>query len=292
MPTKERVDLVELFGTVTQALAENQQGLDRLDEYNHDHGDNMVQTFQTITQALEKKRGSSDSAALGYAARQLSRNARSSSSKLYAENLAQAATQFKGKRVDEKGALDLLTTLIGAGQAGSQPASQPAHSMPQQPAGGDMLAALMGGAAPQQQTPQGGDDLLGALLGGMGGGSQQSGSTGGDLLGALLGGMGGGSQQPTSSSGGGGDLLGALLGGMTGQGGSSQSGQSGFGLQNLLAAGLAYMQAKQTGQGGMQALLQAAAAGSGMGNSAHREQSTQVVVQAFLQALSGMKARQ
>ena len=59
----------------------------------------MVKTFQTITTALEKKRGSSDSAALGYAAKQLSRNATSGSSKLYAENLAQAATQFKGKQV-------------------------------------------------------------------------------------------------------------------------------------------------------------------------------------------------
>lgn len=267
MPTKQRVDLVDLFGTVTRTLAENRQSLDQLDEYNHDHGDNMVQTFQTITTALEKKRGSSDSAALGYAARQLARNANSSSSKLYAENLAQAAVQFKGRRVDEKGALDLLTTLIGAGQGAGQ---APQQSPQQQYPGGDQLAALMGGGAAPQQPSQGGD-LLGALLGGLGGT---------------------GSQQPSQ---GGGDLLGSLLGGLTGQGSTSQSGQSGQGglsLQNLLAAGLAYMQAKQTGQGGMQALLQAAAAGSGMGNSAHREQSTQVVVQAFLQALSGMKARQ
>lgn len=274
MPTKQRVDLVDLFGTVTQALAENQQSLDRLDEYNHDHGDNMVQTFQTITTALERKRGSSDSAALGYAAKQLARNANSSSSKIYAENLARAATQFKGKRVDEKGALDLLTTLIGAGQA-PQSQSQPRpRPQSQQVPNDDMLAALLGGAPaqPQQQAPDGGD-----------------------LLGALLGGLSGGTTQPSPSSGGGGDLLGALLGGLTGQGGSTQSGQGaqgGLGLQNLLAAGLAYMQAKQTGQGGMQALMQAVAAGSGMGNSAHREQSTQVVVQAFLQALSGMQARQ
>lgn len=272
MPTKQRIDLVDLFGTVTQALAENRQSLDRLDEYNHDHGDNMVQTFQTITTALEQKRGSTDSAALGYAAKQLASSANSGSSKLYAENLAQAATQFKGKRVDEKGALDLLTMLIGAGQGAGQAAQ------PQQVPNDDMLAALLGGAPaqPQQQSP-----------------------AAGDLFGALLGGLGGGTTQPSPSSGGAGDLLGALLGGLTGQGGSPQNAQSGqaspqggLGLQNLLAAGLAYMQAKQTGQGDMQALIQAVAAGSGMGNAAHREQSTQVVVQAFLQALSRMQARQ
>lgn len=296
MPTqKQRVDLAGLFQSVTQSLAENQPQLDRLDEYNHDHGNNMVQTFQTITTALEKKKGSSDGAALAYAARQLSRTANSSSSKLYAENLAQAATQFKGKQVDSKGALELLSTLIGAGQ--TQPSS--GQSQSQSVAGADALGALLGGmggtAGAQQPTqPQtsGGNDLLGALLGGLTGSgatqqpSQSSGAD--DLLGSLLGGMGGSStsQQPSSGSG---DLLGSLLGGLTGQSTGQQSNQSsGIGLDDLLAAGMAYMQAKQSGQGNTQALLQAFLAGSGMGSSTHRQESTQVVVQSFLQALSGM----
>ncbi|HEY9086553.1 MAG TPA: hypothetical protein VIO36_00190, partial [Anaerolineaceae bacterium] len=87
----------------------------------------------------------------------------------------------------------------------------------------------------------------------------------------------------------GGDLLGSLLGGLTGQ--STGSGQSsGLGLDDLLAGGMAYLQAKQSGQGNAQALIQAFLAASGMGQSAHRQESTQVVVQSFLQALSGMTA--
>jgi hypothetical protein len=41
----------------------------------------------------------------------------------------------------------------------------------------------------------------------------------------------------------------------------------------------------------MQALIQAFTAGSGMGSTAHREQSTQVVVNSFLQALSSMAGK-
>ena len=213
-----RVDLVDLFQNVTQALAANQQTLDQADDYNHNHGSNMVQTFQTVTNALEKKRGASASSALGYAAKTLSRQANSGSSQLYAQNLAEAATKFKGKRVNEKGALDLLQTLIGA-QAGGQSGSQPG-------------------------APTGGDDMLGSLLGGL-----------------------------------------------TGGGSSQSSGQGGLNLQNLLQAGMAYMQASQGGASTMQALVQAFVAGSGMGNARHRSESTQLVVSSFLQALGAQANR-
>ena len=81
----------------------------------------------------------------------------------------------------------------------------------------------------------------------------------GALLGGLAGSAGSGTQ-PASPSGGG-DLMGALLGGLTGG--------SGGGSQNLLGS-----------------LAQAFLGGSGMGKASHREQSTQVVVNSFLQALS------
>jgi len=50
---QNRVDLINIFKTVTQTLAQNQQALDQADEYNHDHDTNMVQTFQTITNSLQ-----------------------------------------------------------------------------------------------------------------------------------------------------------------------------------------------------------------------------------------------
>lgn len=297
---KKDVDLANVFRSVTQSLAENQQALNQADEYNQDHGDNMVQTFQTITSALEQKKGRLSSAALAFAAQQLSENSTSSSGKLYAENLAQAATQMKGKKVDAQGALQLLQTLIGGGQA-QQPAQQPA----QQTGGGDLLGTLLGGLTgggepSQQQTQQtGGGDLLGTLLSGLTGGEEPAQQQapqqgGGGLLGSLLSGLTGGGEpvQQQAPQQGSGDLLGALLGGLTGGGSSttsggssSTSGQSGLNLTNLLSGALAYVQAKQSGKGNLQAIVQAFMAYSGMGNAAHRTQSTELVVNSFLQAL-------
>jgi len=243
---------------VTQALAENQQSLDQADTYNQNHGSNMVQTFQTITTALEKKKTSSPGTALAYAAKALERSADSGSSRLYAQNLSRAAADFKGKKMDAQGAMQLLQTLIG----GQAPASS-------------------GGAS--------GGDLLGSLLGGMTGGqtpTQSSEPSGGDLLGSLLGGMTGGQTPTQSSEPSGGDLLGSLLGGGSSGGGGLQDGLD---LQDLLTAGMAFMQAKQSGGSTMQALVQAFTSASGMGNAQHRQESTQLVVQSFLQALAGGK---
>jgi hypothetical protein len=283
------VDLAGIFQTVTHALAENQQSLNQADEYNSDHGDNMVRTFQTITGALEQKKSSSASTALAYAAKQLSKNTASSSSQLYAHNLSQAATQLQGKTVDSRGAMELLQTLIGGGQS-----SQSSQSSGGADLLGSLLGGMTGGETPAQTAPQGGTgDLLGSLLGGLTGGetAPQSSSQGGtgDLLGALLGGMTGSEAAPQSSSQGGtGDLLGSLLGGLTGSTGSSSSSnqQSGMDLGDLLNGAMTFMQAKQSGGNTMTALVQAFMAASGMGNSSHRQQSTQIVVNSFLQALA------
>jgi hypothetical protein len=233
------VDLASIFQTVTQALAENQQNLNQADGYNQDHGNNMVQTFQTITGALQQKKGASDSAALAYAAKQLSQNAGSGSGRTYAQNLTQASEQFKGQKVDSQGAMQLLQTLIGSGQTQSTG----------QPAGGDMLSSLLGGLT---------------------GGTEPS--------------------APQASQAGG-DVLSSLLGSLTGGASSSPGGQYAASMGNLLDAGLAFLQARQSGGSNAQALVQAFMAGSGMGNTPHRAQSTQVVVSSFLQALSSMHSQ-
>jgi len=283
------MDLSSLFQAVTQSLAENQQDLDQADEFNRDHGSNMVRTFQTISSALDKKKGSSESAALSYAARQLSKKTTSGSGKIYAQNLAQAAGQFKGKKVDSAGALQLLQTLIGASQSGQS--SQPASA---QPAGGDLLGALLGGMAGGETsspgTASGGGDLLSALLGGMAGGEASSpgtGSAGSDLLGSLLGGMAGGETSSQGTASAGGDLLGALLGGMAGgQSPSQGTASAGGDLLGTLLGGLSG--GSGSGGGVLPALVQAFLGSSGMGNTTHRNQSTTLVIKAFLQALSSM----
>jgi hypothetical protein len=284
--TQNRVDLVNIFKSVTQALAQNQQALDQADEYNHDHGTNMVQSFQTITNSLQQKQGKSDSSALSYAAKNLSKNTSSSSGQLYAKGLTQAAAKFKGKSVDTKGALDLLQTLIGGGQTSSQST---------QSAGRDILGTLLGqmtGGGQSQSSGSSGSngDLLGTLLGQETGSSpsqttESSGSSG-DLLGTLLGQTTGAEGvSPTATSQQGGDVLSTLLGGLTGSQSSSSGSGGGLDLGDLVNAGVSFMQAKQQGGSTAQALIQAFMTASGMGNSTHRTQSTGLVINSFLQAL-------
>ena len=295
--------LANLFQAVTNTLVENQHTLNQADDQNHDHGTNMVKTFQTITSSIEKKKDSPGSEALAYAAKQVSKEATSGSGQLYAQGLANAATQFKGQTINPQSALQLLQTLIGGGQSAQQQTAQSG--------GGNLLGSLLGGLtgggqSAQQQTGQsGGGDLIGSLLGGLTGGGQPtpqqpSQSGGGDLLGSLLGGLTGGGQptQQQPSQSGGGDLLGSLLGGLTG-GGNSQANNSGgqantgggLDMGDLVNAGMAFMQAKQSGNSTAGALLQAVLAGSGMGNSNHRQQSTQLVASSFLHALGGLAGK-
>jgi hypothetical protein len=231
--------LSTLFQTVTKTLAENQQSLNQADEYNHDHGTNMVQTFRTISNAIQKKKGSSDGDALAYAAAQLAKSSTSGSGKLYSQGLSRAATQFQGQQINPQMGMSLLQTLLGGQQS-------------------------------QQQTTQ---------------------SAGGDMLGALLGGLGGGQtaqsqvQQPESS---GGDLLGSLLGGLTGTSGTDENKDTGLDIGDLLSGGMAYMQAKQSGASNAEAILKAIVAGSGMGNATHRTQSTQLVADTFMKVLGSL----
>ena len=60
--SSQQVDLTKLFTTVTKTLKENQVALNPADEENHNHGDNMVQSFQLITKATREMKGSSPSA--------------------------------------------------------------------------------------------------------------------------------------------------------------------------------------------------------------------------------------
>jgi hypothetical protein len=292
--TNNSAPLLDIFKTVTNTLVQNQKALDQADEQNHDHGSNMVKTFKTITSSIEKKKSSPASDALAFAAKRVSKESKSGSGQLYAKGLANASTQLKGQTINPQSAVQLLQTLIGGGQ--------PVQQQPAQSTGGDLLGSLLGGlggsgsSMQQPQTMQsGGGDLLGSLLGGL---TEQQPQTpqsgGGDLLGSLLGGLTGGGQsvqQPQSTQSGGGDLLGSLLGGMGGGGTSQANANNGLDMGDLLNAGMAFLQAKQSGSSTMGALLQAVLAGSGMGTSNHRQQSTQLVANSFLNALGSLTGK-
>ncbi|MBN1691622.1 MAG: hypothetical protein JW901_11420 [Dehalococcoidia bacterium] len=65
------IDLAQLFQSVTGTLADNRQQLNDADDNNHDHGDNMVDTFEVITQAMRERKGADPADQLEYAARML-----------------------------------------------------------------------------------------------------------------------------------------------------------------------------------------------------------------------------
>jgi len=197
-----QIDLLKLFQAAAGALQQNQSSLNQADTYNHDHGDNMVNTFDTIIQALQQKQNAKPAAQLKYVGQQLEQTATSGSGKTYAQGFAQAAAHFKGTEITLESILPLIQLLLGGGQA-------TAHTGSSADLIGSILGGLSGGSS--GQSGQGLD--LGGLLGGLLGGqssstASQSGQAG--SLGGLLGGQNG------SSGNAGGDLLGSLIGGLVG----------------------------------------------------------------------------
>lgn len=93
----------------------------------------------------------------------------------------------------------------------------------------------------------------------------------------------GGGQAPASSASG--DVIGALLS----QFGGSRTGGSGeFKPEDLLNAGLAFMNAKNSGDSDASALVKALVSNSAMGDSAHRTQSGEVVMKTLLDVVGKM----
>jgi hypothetical protein len=216
--SEKSMDLSALFNVAAQALTANQVSLNQADTENQNHGDNMVQVFNMISQALASQQGSAPSSQLQHASNYLAQNGTSGSAQVYAQGLAHAAQQLEGhSAVTPENAMLLIQSLLGGGQ---------------------QSAAQAGG----QATPQTGD-LLGSLLGG-----EQA---------------------------------------------ASQTGQPSHGIDagDLLNAGMAFMNAKQQGQDGLQAALTALMSAGPMAQKSHRQQSGQLVANALLQAISGMSNR-
>jgi len=267
------LDLGNLFAAVAKNLSANQEALNQADSYNHDHGNNIVNIFQTAAQAAKAKKGATPAEQLAHASARVKATQPSGSGQFYADSLAAAASQVKGKKqLDSNSAMSLITALLGSGQQ--------AQTTPSQSGAGDLLGSLLGGSQqPAAQDPAA--DLLGSLLGGGQQGSSQA--PGADLLGALLGGQQGSSQSQ------GGDMLGALLGGLTGQQSSQSDGK--LDINDLITAGMSFMQSKQRGASTIQALVGAILAASPLGQSQARSMSGNIIASTLLKKMqSGLAA--
>jgi hypothetical protein len=130
-----QVNLYQLFQAVNEELQQNQAQLNSADTYNHDHGDNMVDVFNTITSAMLENKNATPAKQLSSAASQLSTK-QNGSAQYYEKSLNQAAAELGGaKSVTADNVSTLLQTLLGGGQANTQAGS----------AATDMLGSLLKG---------------------------------------------------------------------------------------------------------------------------------------------------
>lgn len=208
------VDLAKLFGSVAQTMMENQSTLNQADTYNHDHGSNMVDIFNTITNAIQEQPKASAAAQLGNASKALAKNTSSGSAKLYSEGLKNAANQFKGTQsLTANDAMQLIQLLLGSTNA------LPQSSGSQSPSGADLIGTLLGGSS----------------------GAQTTGSD-----------------------------------------------NSKIDLNDILTAGMAFMEAKQSGKSGLEAVMAALVSDSTVANQDYRAESAKLVANTLLNAVTKM----
>ncbi len=148
------VDLASLFDIAMNAVSNNRDQLNSIDETNHpDHGDNVAHNLGIVKSALESQQSQNPSDALRLAAQQLSEQGRGSTAPQYAQGLQQAVNHFQGQQSlsnDDMGLL--LHSMLGAG-TGSQATAQP---------GG--MSGMLGMLSGQTQQPaSGGSDLVSKL---------------------------------------------------------------------------------------------------------------------------------
>jgi hypothetical protein len=146
---KQQIDLAQLFGQVTQTLAQNQSSLNQADSYNSNHGDNMVEIFGMITKALAEKKDAKPATQLKYAAAKIGK-VKSGTAQVYAKGLARAAKDVKGNVIDTGNIMQLVLDMIAGGKK-----VNPA------PNAGDPLSDILGGLMGAGQQA-GGDDKLDA----------------------------------------------------------------------------------------------------------------------------------
>lgn len=207
--SQNSLDLAQLFSTVGKTLEKSRTTLNQADNGNGNHGDNMVEIFEVITQAMKERHGAQPADQLEYAA-QLLRRKQNGSAQVYAEGLGQAAQQFQGQAaLDPAAGLQLVQMLLGGGQS---------------PVGS------------AQQDP------VASLLGGLFGGTSES----------------------------------------------TNQGEAAFDAGDLLSAGMAFMNAKQSGASTGEAAIKALLSASPLGQSEHRQQSGQLVGNTLLEALGAL----
>ena len=149
------INLLPLFQSAASALQKNRSSLNQADAHNSDHGDNMVQIFDLITQAVGEKQDTPAADQLAHAGKLLG-GMKSGSAQEYAKGFSQAANQFQGQQLTNNNVGSLLQTLLGGGQA-------PTASADSGDVLGSLLSGLTGGAQSDDSGVDAGDILNAGL---------------------------------------------------------------------------------------------------------------------------------
>lgn len=256
-------DLAQLFSAALQGLTAEREELNALDGFNGNHGDNMVQNLQVVTEALAARSGSAPADALRYAAQVLQVQGKGGTSQYYSQGLGRAARELEGHAALEQGdVMTLIQSLLGA---------VPAEGHPQQgqaaPSVLDMVLNMAGAqAAPPRaaSAPQPTPTALGSLL---------------DLARGVI-------TRPPSQ----------VASPQPAQPPATPQADKldmGDVLERLLPAGLAFLQAKQAGadtsQAMQQALIEALLGGQSQKPTTPRAASGSLIAQRMLQAFLGRR---
>lgn len=280
--SQESIDLVSLFESAAQAIAAQKDQINALDGLNGNHGDNMVRNVRIITDAVRAHKADPPDEALRFAGAKLSEQGQGGTSQFYSRGLFQAADQFAGKtELKAPDGISLIQSLLGAIPAQGYPKPQETA-----PSVLDLFMGMAGGAAqaqaapaqqPQQQSAGGLLEMLTGLAGGTAPQPQPQAPQAGGLLEMLTGLAGGGAAQPQPQP--------------------VQPEQEGLDmgdiLGKLLPAGLAYLQAKQSGADSSQA-VQAALVSAVLGVQPGQAQTPRqgagaALAQGMLKALLGRR---
>lgn len=152
------MDLSTIFKAVSANLSEQQSVLNEADTNNHDHGDNMVQIFNLIQNAVSQKSKEPVEKQLAFASKAVEKGSESGSAKFYSEGLAKAAKNFSGQELEPNNLGLLVKSLLNV----EEPPKEKAES--------NLLGSLLSGIAGTQQTTKKEEpDLLGSLLSGFAG---------------------------------------------------------------------------------------------------------------------------
>lgn len=173
------MDLSTIFKSVTAQLTDQQSTLNEADDYNHDHGDHMVQIFSLIQNAVSQKSEQPVAEQLSFASQIVKKEAESGSAKLYAQGLANAAKNFTGSELQPDTLGLLVKGLLNVKEE------------PPQKKESNLLGSLLAGLTGKKEESSEGEQKVGIdelLRAGMAfyQAKQDGGSTTDALMGALL----------------------------------------------------------------------------------------------------------